>query len=160
MKTVYRLLRKPFSATPFDGEGSFRFGGRWSRPGTRVVYTAEHLSLAMIEYLAHLDSARPPIDLMLATAEIPADVSILRLTASSLPSTWRNYPAPEALQAIGDRFARELQACVLVVPSVLAVTDTNWILNPAHPDFRKIVQNAAKPFDYDARLGRVLPGRR
>ena len=155
MKTVHRLLRKPFSATPFDGEGSFRFGGRWSRPGTRVVYTAEHLSLAMIEYLAHLDADRPPASLMLATADIPDDVSLLRLAPSDLPSTWRNYPAPDALQAIGDRFAQEQQACVLAVPSVLAVTDNNWILNPAHPDFAKITLNPGKPFDYDPRLIKV-----
>ena len=152
MKTVYRLLRKPFSATPFDGEGSFRFGGRWSRPGTRVVYTAEHLSLAMIEYLAHLDADRPPAHLMLASADIPDDVSTLRLTPSRLPAAWRSYPAPDALQAIGDRFAQELEACVLVVPSVLAVTDSNWILNPAHPDFARVQLHPAKPFDYDPRL--------
>ena len=105
MRTAYRLLRKPFSATPFDGEGSFRFGGRWSRSGTRIIYTTEHLSLAMIEYLAHLDANRPPTDLTLATADIPDDIATLRLTSSDLPSTWRNYPAPNALQAIGDRFA-------------------------------------------------------
>ena len=152
MRTVYRLLRKPFSTTPFDGEGSFRLGGRWSRPGTRVVYTAEHLSLAMVEYLVHLDADRPPAGLMLALAQIPDDVSILRLTVSDLPSTWRSYPAPEALQSIGDRFAQELQACVLSVPSGLAVTDSNWILNPAHPEFARITPGPAEPFDYDPRI--------
>lgn len=152
MKTVYRLLRRLFSATPFDGEGSFRFGGRWCRPGTRVVYTAEHLSLAMIEYLAHLDATRPPKDLMLAIADIPDDVPVMRLTPADLPATWRSYPAPDALQTIGDRFAQELKACVLVVPSVLATTDSNWILNPAHPDFSRIMVGSPKPFDYDPRF--------
>lgn len=151
MKTVYRLLRKPFSATPFNGEGSFRYGGRWSRPGTRV-YTAEHLSLAMIEYLAHLDPGRPPTDLMLAKADVPDDISQLRLTAGDLPPTWRSYPASHTLQVLGDRFAQELQACALVVPSVLAVTDHNWILNPAHPDFARIILHDAEPFNYDPRL--------
>ncbi len=120
-----------------------------------MVYTAEHLSLAMIEYLAHLDVNRPPTDLMQATADIPDDISILRLTPSHLPATWRNYPAPDALQAIGDSFAQQQKACVLIVPSVLAVTDSNWILNPAHPDFQKITFNPANPFDYDPRLTKV-----
>ena len=120
-----------------------------------MVYTAEHLSLAMIEYLAHLDAGRPPADLMLATADIPDDIAVLRFKPSDLPSTWRNYPAPDALQAIGDRFAQELQACVLIVPSVLAITDNNWILNPAHPNFGKLSLNSAKPFDYDPRLIKV-----
>jgi hypothetical protein len=75
LTSVYRLLREPFSLTPFDDEGSFRYGGRWSRPGTRVVYTPEHLSLAMLEYLVHLDADQPPIDIMLAKADVPEDVS-------------------------------------------------------------------------------------
>lgn len=120
-----------------------------------MVYTAEHLSLAMIEYLAHVDTDRPPGDLMLAEAQIPDDVSVLRLTTLDLPPTWRSYPAPDALQAIGDSFARALQACVLIVPSVLAVTDNNWILNPSHLDFGKITLKAAVPFDYDPRLIRM-----
>ena len=53
---VYRLARLLFAASPFDGEGSYRFGGRWSSPGTRVVYTAEHLSL---ENLSITACARP-----------------------------------------------------------------------------------------------------
>ena len=152
MKTVYRLLRKPFSATPFNGEGSFRYGGRWSRPGTRLVYTAEHLSLAMIEYLAHVDPSKPPTDLMLARADIPDAISQIRPAITDLPHNWRSYPAPDALQALGDRFAHDLQTCVLIVPSALAVTDCNWVLNPAHADFRKIILHPAEPFDYDPRL--------
>jgi RES domain-containing protein len=66
LTTVYRLLRKPFAATPFDGEGSYRYGGRWSAPGTRIAYIAEHLSFAMLEYLVHLDPNQAPRDLMLA----------------------------------------------------------------------------------------------
>ncbi len=154
MTAVYRLLRKPFAANPFDGEGSFRYGGRWSRPGTRVVYTAEHLSLAMIEYLVHLDADRPPSDIMLATAEIPDGVSRIRLKPHGLPAGWRNYPPTEALAMIGDAFARDLRAAILIVPSSLAVTDHNWILNPAHPGFRKIRFHPAVPFDYDPRLAR------
>src|ERR1019366_10021914 len=40
---VYRIVREPYSKSPLDGEGSYRFGGRWSSPGTRLAYTAEHL---------------------------------------------------------------------------------------------------------------------
>ena len=152
MTSVFRLLRKPFSATPFDGEGSFRFGGRWSRPGTRVVYTAEHLSLAMIEYLAHLDVSRTPGDLMLACAEVPEGVSRITLRAERLPAGWRSFPAPESLADYGEHFVREQKAAILIVPSAIAVTDHNWILNPSHPDFSKIRLHPATPFEYDSRL--------
>jgi RES domain-containing protein len=152
LTSVYRLLREPFSATPFDGEGSFRYGGRCSRPGTRVVYTAEHLSLAIIEYLAHLDANRLPGDIVLAKADVPAGVSRIQINAKSLPAGWRSYPPPKVLATIGDAFALELRAAVLIVPSSLAITDNNWILNPAHPDFHKIRFHPAEPFDYDPRL--------
>jgi RES domain-containing protein len=152
---VYRLLRQPFAATPFDGEGSYRFGGRWSHPGTRMVYTAEHLSLAMVEYLAHLDPDRPPTDLVLAKAEIPDDVSRLSCTADELPPDWRRYPAPEVLADLGSDFVKDEKAAIMIVPSVLATVENNWLFNPAHPDFRRIKVLDTEPFQYDPRLLRV-----
>lgn len=106
----------------------------------------------MIEYLVHLDANQPPRDIMLAKAEVPEHVSRIEMTTNDLPAEWKSYPPPEALAAIGDAFAREFSAAVLIVPSSLAVTDNNWILNPAHPDFHKIKTHSAVPFDYDPRL--------
>src|SRR5258706_4412709 len=37
---VFRILRRPYSKKPLDGEGAYRFGGRWSRPGVWIAYTA------------------------------------------------------------------------------------------------------------------------
>jgi RES domain-containing protein len=152
LTTVYRLLRRPFAETPFDGEGSYHYGGRWSRPGTRLVYTAEHLSLAMIEYLVQIDPDRPPRDLMLAQAEIPDEVSRTQYSVEDLPQGWRTYRAPAFLANLGTNFVMEAQAAVLIVPSALAITENNCLLNPAHPDFRLIKILEAEPFQYDPRL--------
>ena len=75
MKLVYRVLRRAYARSPFDGEGAYRYGGRWSSPGVRLSYTSEHQSLAMLEYFVHLDKDDPPTDLVLAVAEIPEDVT-------------------------------------------------------------------------------------
>jgi RES domain-containing protein len=147
---AYRLLRKRYQTNPFDGEGSFRFGGRWSSPGQRVVYTSEHLSLAMLEYLAHLDEGEAPSDLVLASAEIPITVS--RIQLKTLPKRWREYPAPEELASIGDKFVREGKAAILQVPSAIVPTEYNWILNPAHPDFRLIALYEVRAFAFDSRI--------
>lgn len=155
---MYRLLRKPFAATPFDGEGSLRYGGRWSAPGTRLVYTAEHLSLAMIEYLVHLDPNHPPKELMLARARIPDKLAKLQVHADDLPRGWREYPAPESLALIGDKFVLNGEAAVLVVPSAIAPTENNWLLNPQHPHFQKIELESSEPFHYDPRLLRRKAG--
>ena len=120
-----------------------------------MVYTAEHLSLAMIEYLAHLDPDSPPTDLVLAQAEIPDDVSRIRYKVGDLPPDWRNYPAPETLADLGSDFVRDGQAAIMIVPSALVTVENNWLLNPAHPDFRRVKMLGTRPFEYDPRLFRV-----
>ncbi|HVR23364.1 MAG TPA: RES family NAD+ phosphorylase [Candidatus Polarisedimenticolia bacterium] len=48
MTRLYRVLRKAFAHAPFEGEGPYRHGGRWSSSGTRLSYASEHQSLANI----------------------------------------------------------------------------------------------------------------
>lgn len=152
MTRVYRILRKPFAKTPFDGEGAYRYGGRWSSPGTRIAYTAEHLSLAMVEYFVHIEGGDPPKDLVVAAADVPDSVSRTVLTPRDLPAHWRQVPAPPALAAIGDSFAASRKSAILIAPSALVPTESNWLINPLHPDFAKIKLRPLEPFHYDARF--------
>lgn len=154
MTRVYRILRKSFSKSPFDGEGAYRFGGRWSSAGVRLVYTAEHLSLAMIEYLVHIDPDDPPPDLVVVAADVPAGVSRTVVTARQLPGNWRQTPAPPELARFGDRFVEEGRAAILVVPSALAPAESNWLLNARHREFARIRVRRPEPFAYDARFFR------
>ena len=152
MTRVYRILRKRYAKTPFDGEGAYRYGGRWSSPGIRLAYASEHLSLAMIEYFVHLDRDDPPPDLVVAAADVPADVSRAIVGSRGLPATWRHTPAPVELASIGDRFARRRHEAILVVPSALAPDESNWLMNPEHPDVRRVRIHPPEPFAYDARF--------
>ena len=152
MTRVYRLLRKRYAKAPFNGEGAYRYGGRWSSPGVRLAYVSEHLSLAMIEYFVHLDRDDPPPDLVVAAADVPDDVSRAHVAPAKLPATWRQTPAPAELAAIGDRFARGRREAIRVVPSALAPDEFNWLLNPDHPDFRRVRILPPEPFSYDARF--------
>ncbi|MDE3166238.1 MAG: RES domain-containing protein [Acidobacteriota bacterium] len=154
MTRVYRILRKPYAKQPLDGEGAFRFGGRWSSPGTRLAYTAEHLSLAMIEYFIHVDAADAPQDLVVATVEVPRAVSRIVVAERDLPRSWRRNPAPRELAARGDRFAAEAKAAILIVPSALAPSEANWLVNPRHREFPHIRLAAVEPFRYDPRFFR------
>lgn len=146
------MLRKAFARAPFDGEEAHRYGGRWSSVGTRLSYTSEHQSLAMLEYFVHLDADDAPLDLVLATAEVPDDMPRKRLAAEELPSNWRNSPAPAELARIGDEFVEEAKSCVLIVPSVLAPQENNWLLNPHHGSFRKLFVFGIEPLSYDPRI--------
>jgi hypothetical protein len=46
----------------------------------------------------------------------------------------------------------EAQAAILIVPSALARTEDNWLINPNHPDFRDIRLHPIDPFQFDLRL--------
>jgi RES domain-containing protein len=149
---VYRVLRAEYAKNPFDGEGAYRFGGRWSSPGTRLSYASEHQSLAMLEYFVHLDKDDPPDDLVLAAAEIPDDLPCERIESSQLPRDWRELAAPCGLAALGDDFAQRNEHCLMWVPSVLAPKENNCLINPRHPDYQRVLARPVEPLSYDPRM--------
>jgi len=152
MTQVYRVLRKAYARSPLDGEGSYRYGGRWSSPGTRLAYTSEHQSLAMLEYFVHLDADDAPTDLVLVTAEIPDSVPRQTIAAEDLPSHWRRSPAPAEVARIGDDFVHRGEDCILIVPSALAPHEYKWLLNPQHTGFRRVVVSSVEALSYDPRM--------
>lgn len=152
MNRVYRVLRQPYAQNLFDGEGAYRFGGRWSSPGVRLSYASEHQSLAMLEYFIHLDKDNPPDDLVLAIAQIPEDVSKQIVRIDELPSDWRHASAPKDLTRFGDEFAAHTPHGLLFVPSVLVPRENNCLINPAHPDFKKIIVLPVESLNYDPRM--------
>ena len=160
MSLIYRVLRKAFAGAPFDGEGAYRYGGRWSSLGTRLSYASEHQSLAMLEYFVHLDKDDAPDDLVLAIAEFPNELKCDTINIDDLPSNWRSSAAPPELAKYGDKFAQRADHCLLFVPSALAPSENNCLVNPAHPDFRKIVVKKTEPLAYDSRMFIEKPKRR
>ncbi len=90
-------------------------------------------------------------------AIIPEELAIKRLSAGELPKSWRGFPAPPDLAILGTRWADALETAVLQVPSVVVPPESNFILNPRHPDFSRIVARAPIPFVFDARVRRKPP---
>lgn len=146
------MLRKPYARNPFDGEGSYQYGGRWSSPGTRLSYASEHQSLAMLEYFVHLEASDSPPDLVLASADVPEDLPRQQIEGSELPANWRDTPAPAELARLGDEFVLAGERCLLIVPSALVPSENNWLVNPLHDGFRKITIRETEPLIYDSRL--------
>ena len=120
--------------------------------GTRLAYTAEHLSLAMIEYFVYIGSDDAPRDLVVVTVEIPDGVSRARFSTRRLPADWRENPAPAALARFGDQFVLKRHHAVLIVPSALSPAESDWLIDPAHPDFAKIRVASKDEFQYDERF--------
>lgn len=53
---------------------------------------------------------------------------------------------------LGDNWLVEETSAVLQVPSVVIATESNFLLNPAHRDFRKLSRGKPIPFKFDSRL--------
>lgn len=147
---VWRTCSKRHQA--FDGEGAYRYGGRWNHPGTPVVYTSESLSLAALEYFVHVDADTAPDDLVAISADVPDRVRIHSVKIANLPKDWRRYPAPEALQDIGTQWAKKGSTLVLAVPSAVIPEEHNYLLNPAHRDFKRVRLHRPMSFRLDPRM--------
>lgn len=123
--------------------------------GTPVVYTSATVSLAALELLARLSRRNlAGQHFVTVPADIPGTVRVVTIARSDLPPDWRAFPAPDALSEMGSRWAAQQTTAVLAVPSVLIPSELNYLLNPRHPDFRKIRVGRPEPFSFDPRLWR------
>lgn len=151
MPTAWRIVKSRHGASAFDGEGARLYGGRWNSPGTRMVYTAQSKSLAILEVLVHLQKSSVLPSYSLRAAHFGEEL-LERLDRLELPGDWREHPAPPALRRIGDTWVEEGRSCVLEVPSVVVEEESNYLLNPLHPDFDYITIGEPEPFEFDPRL--------
>jgi len=118
----------------------------------RAVYSSGTIALAALEMLAHVDPEDAPDDMVVIPADIPDDLAITEVALRSLPGSWRSFPAPPRLQQIGLDWVRGGRTAVLSVPSVLVPQERNYLLNPDHPDFRRIKRGKPKAFAIDPRF--------
>lgn len=150
---AWRITQKRRAKTAFSGEGARLYGGRWNSPGVPMVYVAESQSLAVLEVLVHLDAPALLEEYVFIEADFD-DALVTQLGRSSLPRNWQADPVPADVQAVGDRWASSGSSAALRVPSVLVPEESNYLLNPRHPDFVKIVVSRPQAFHFDARLAR------
>lgn len=150
MLEAWRIIKEKHAATAFSGEGAAKTGGRWNSRGVAAVYTSGTKSLAALESLVHLN---PPVLFKYVAIRIKFDDTLLEIMPPrNLPADWRAEPPPPSSQAVGDGWVWEARTAVLALPSVLISGEPNYLLNPAHPDFKKISIGKPEPFAFDPRL--------
>lgn len=148
---VYRLSREKF-ARELNGKGAALKGARWNSIGVELVYTALNRSLAMAEVAVHLTLATLPDDYMMSTIFIPGDISLKKINVKDLPPNWNAFPHPTTTQIIGDRFVTANKHCILQIPSAVTAGDFNLLINPRHPEFKKIKIVKTEKFPFDKRI--------
>lgn len=146
MASAWRIVRANRARTAFSGEGAWRYGGRWSSAGVRVVYVSEHQSTAALEILVHTAPVLLPEKYQAFRLEWP-DGLTEEFPMKKWPVNWRISPPPAETMEVGDRWTAERRSAILAVPSAISPDDKNFLLNPEHPDFKRI--RIAPPIDYE-----------
>jgi len=150
MPEAWRIVKERHAGTAFSGEGAAKTGGRWNSRGVPVVYTSGAKSLAALETLVYLN---PPVLFRYVVFRIQFDDELIqKLPISGLPADWQAEPATPSSKTIGDTWVREARSAVIEVPSVIISGEPNYLLNPAHPDFKRISIGKREPFAFDPRL--------
>jgi len=137
MPNAWRLVHRDYLGSAFSGEGARLAGGRWNSEGFAVVYTAGSLSLAMLEIIVHLEF-KEALKLYKAIPVAMKASEVEAVGLAGLPDGWNGaVPQPHTMLA-GNHWIRGLSSPVLRVPSAIVPTESNYLLNPAHPGFRTL----------------------
>ena len=136
------------------GNGAAAIGGRWNSVGRPVIYLADSLALAQLEKRVHTP-LRPPRDLVAVEAILPAAVVAGAETVEP-PEGWAEdnvdwSVGSAASQRIGDDWLARVASLLLRVPSVVVPVGWNYLLNPVHPDVRRVTTRRIE-YRPDARL--------
>lgn len=151
---VYRVEREKYLKTTLSGIGaSMTNGYRWNSLNTKLIYTAESRALATLEVSVHLDLSEDlPTDRYYIEIEIPDDITILEVKIEDLPEDWNSKPPNITTQTIGDDFVLEKESAILKVPCSIVSQEFNYLINPNHPEAKRIKVISKTLMTFDSRF--------
>ncbi|MDB5139172.1 MAG: hypothetical protein JWR12_1088 [Mucilaginibacter sp.] len=147
---LYRIVSCDY-AGDLTGTGARLYGGRWNSEGKPAIYLASSRSLAVLELLVHLPPLMIPNNYCLVEIQVPDD-SFTTISIDDLPANWRDISPPLALKQQGDDFLKKQERLLMKLPSSIVPMEYNYLLNPLHPDIRKVEILGKNPFNFDGRL--------
>jgi RES domain-containing protein len=146
---IYRICKSDYK-DDITGTGAKLFGSRWNQVDYPMLYTAEHISLAALEMLVHINFNELSPSFYLLLIKVPDTASITELKYDKLKKNWEDDYGYTAW--IGSEFIKEKTSLCLKVPSAVVAEEHNYLLNPLHVDFKKVHIQEARPFIFDKRL--------
>jgi len=145
---VFRLSKQMY-ADDLSGKGAEIAAGRWNSRSRAMLYTSQSVALCVTEIAVHVPLGIIPENYMLIHIEIP-DNEIFE--SKKLPSDWQLFPHSDSTQQLGDAFLKNKKFLVIKVPSAVVQGDFNYLINPQHPDFKKVKIIKKEKFSFDQRL--------
>lgn len=147
--TAWRI-GDPNGAHPiFDPTGSKLFPGRWNTAASPMIYASEHYSTALLEKLVRGSGSLPPNQHYIEIT-LPNGITYEIVEPAQLPG-W-DAPAGGVSKAFGAAWQRSRRSLLLIVPSVVARMEHNFLLNPEHPEFPQVTHGLHRPVWWDSRL--------
>lgn len=125
---------------------------RWNSNNRLMIYSAATRALACLENLVHRSGEGLNADFKVCIIQVPEQVAIKKINTAKLPPNWQDGDQYPATQALGDAWLDGLETAILQVPSAIIRQEFNYLINPLHPDFKKIRIRAREEFLFDARI--------
>ena len=151
---IYRLVKEKHSK--LTGDGGLKTSGRWHTKGHRIIYCAAHPAISILEKMAWLKPEDFKENHVLLTIEVDDKIKFLRLLADQLdPEALKSKHHPQT-QYLGDYWLESKASVLLFVPSVHSPDSYNVLINPEHPDFKKLKVLKKEQYTFDKRLTKML----
>ena len=149
---IVRIVHEKYADDPFSGDGGLFAASRWASRGQRVSYAADSLALAALEKIAGAGQLTRLREMVWAVARLDED-AVEAPSLSDLPEGWDRRPPGRPSQVFGDAWLEKKEAVALRVPSVVLPEGWNYVLNPAHPDYREaLTLQETNQLDLDPRV--------
>lgn len=146
---VYRLAQQNY-AEDISGAGARLTGGRWNSPGNAVLYTSQHISLALLEVLVNAHTLKRLQTLKLVEIAIPDAAPVREIKPQGLKTGW--WGDFDYTQWIGDELLKNAEHLAIKCPSAIVEAEYNVLLNPQHPAFKGVKLKTVTDFRFDERL--------
>jgi RES domain-containing protein len=143
---------RKYAADDLSGGGAAAHPGRWNEEKQRVIYAAPTIAMAVLETAAHIDDGGLPLNRFLVRIDVPEDEWTARdeLDPTKLPPAWSAIPAGRTSVKIGADWLASARTLILLVPSVIVPEERAALINPLHPNAKKLSAAVLRPFAYNA----------
>ena len=125
---------------------------RWNSKGNFVIYTSASRALACLENIVHRSGEGDSRIFKTMVIEIPDQLKCEEIFLMKLSKDWSERKNFIYTQHLGNEWIRANTSAILKVPSSIIKMENNYILNPAHKDFKKIKLRGVENFIFDSRV--------
>lgn len=130
------------------------YPGRWNSKGVGVIYCSWSRSLACLENLVHRSNMVLSDIFSVMIIHVDDDLDYSLINRDTLSDSWHlsNPESYRECQMIGDTWYKKNENCILEIPSVIIQAESNFVINPSHPDFKKVKLIGVESFSFDQRV--------